>query len=448
MEPASRQTIRDLSNADHESQTTAILTSEADTLILVANAATGLTKRERWTITLACLAAIPHLIVIIDNMEQIGWSMDRFRKLEKKVAEKRAAHDCKKLSVVPADFRQNKSIHALSEKANWYSGPTLATLLHHEAQEGNPATNNSQSSDQFASHICWLADKAMLPGRHYQLSMPDGQVDVSISNLKYRLIPEGHQAAEKLQKGEVAYVNLSLEGAIEFEPFNLNRGKGFLLLFDKKTNTLAAVCLIKHALRRATNIHWQTVEINKQSRAKAMNQRPCVLWFTGLSGSGKSSIASLVEKELHRRGFFTYLLDGDNVRHGLCRDLGFTDADRVENLRRISETSKLFVDAGLIVLASFISPFRAERLSSRNLFESGEFMEIFVDTPLEVCEQRDPKGLYRLARAGKLANFTGLDSPYETPVSPELVLKGDKATPEDLAFQVIQEMEKRQLIRQ
>jgi bifunctional enzyme CysN/CysC len=195
--------------------------------------------------------------------------------------------------------------------------------------------------------------------------------------------------------------------------------------------------MIDFPLRRATNIHWQAVEVNKEARAELKQQRPRVLWFTGLSGAGKSTLANLVEKKLHSMGRHTYLLDGDNVRHGLNRDLGFTDADRVENIRRIAETAKLFVDAGLIVLTAFISPFRSERRMAREMLEEGEFIEIFVDTPIEVCEQRDPKGLYQKARSGELKNFTGVDSDYEPPENPEIVVNGAEASAEELAEEIV-----------
>jgi bifunctional enzyme CysN/CysC len=236
---------------------------------------------------------------------------------------------------------------------------------------------------------------------------------------------------------EVGIANISISRAISFDPYQDNPHTGNFILIDRFTNATVGAGMIDFPLRRATNIHWQAVEVNKEARAELKQQRPRVLWFTGLSGAGKSTLANLVEKKLHSMGRHTYLLDGDNVRHGLNRDLGFTDADRVENIRRIAETAKLFVDAGLIVLTAFISPFRSERRMAREMLEEGEFIEIFVDTPIEVCEQRDPKGLYQKARSGELKNFTGVDSDYEPPENPEIVVNGAEASAEELAEEIV-----------
>jgi bifunctional enzyme CysN/CysC len=246
-----------------------------------------------------------------------------------------------------------------------------------------------------------------------------------------------HVAAKTLTLNEIGICNLELDGAIPFAPYTENRELGGFIVIDRFTNATVGMGLIHFALRRAANIHWQAMDVNKISRAARIKQKPTVLWFTGLSGAGKSTIANLVEKRLHALGHMTYLLDGDNVRHGLNRDLGFTDADRVENIRRVAEVSKLMVDAGLIVLVSFISPFRAERLMARERMEQGEFVEVYVSTSLAEAERRDVKGLYARARRGEIKNFTGISSAYEAPENPELAVDTEKLSPEQAANEIV-----------
>ena len=265
-----------------------------------------------------------------------------------------------------------------------------------------------------------MADEPMLPGRPYWMKIGTRQVTATITEPKYKVNVNTleHLAAKKLELNEIGVCNLSLDQPVAFDPYAENRDTGGFILIDRLTNATVGAGLIHFALRRSQNIHWQAVDVHKAARAAQKGQKACVLWLTGLSGAGKSTIANLVEKQLLSLGRHTYLLDGDNVRHGLNRDLGFTDADRVENIRRVAEVAKLMADAGLIVLVSFISPFRAERRMARALFEPGEFFEVLVDTPLAVAEARDVKGLYRKARRGELKNFTGIDSPYEPPEKP------------------------------
>lgn len=294
-------------------------------------------------------------------------------------------------------------------------------------------------SDQFAAHILWMSEDEMLPGRQYLLKLGTATVPAQISTLKHKVDVNtlDHLAGKTLHLNEVGYCNLALGHALAFDPYRENRDTGGFILIDRFTNSTVGAGMIDFSLMRATNVHWQALDVNKQVRARLKGQRPVVLWFTGLSGSGKSTIANLVEKSLAAEGKHTYLLDGDNVRHGLNKDLGFTDADRVENIRRVGETAKLFVDAGLIVLTAFISPFRSERRMARELLDEGEFLEVFIDTPIEVCMQRDPKGLYERAKAGKIKNFTGIDSPYERPEHAELTINSALDVPEVHAEQIV-----------
>jgi len=300
------------------------------------------------------------------------------------------------------------------------------------------ANRPPQVADQFAAHILWMDNQALLPGRPYWLKIGTRTVSAQITEIKHRIDvnTQEHLAAKRLELNEVGVCNLSLDHAIPFEAYGDCRELGAFILIDRQTNATVAAGTLDFALRRAENIHWQHLTIDREARSRIKGQRPRCVWFTGLSGSGKSTVANLLDKRLHAMGYHTYMLDGDNVRHGLNRDLGFTDEDRVENIRRVAEVARLMVDAGLIVLVSFISPFRSERAMARELFDEGEFVEVFVDTPLEVCEQRDPKGLYAKARAGGIRNFTGIDSPYEKPETPELTLATADSPPEELAARV------------
>ena len=297
-------------------------------------------------------------------------------------------------------------------------------------------------ADQFQATIIWMHDEPMLPGRPYLIKLGARTVTGSITTPKYKVNVNTleHLAAKQLEINEIGVCNLSLDRAVAFDPYTENREMGGFILIDKITNDTVGAGLLNFALRRAENIHWQALDVNKVARASLKGQRACVLWFTGLSGAGKSTVANLVEKRLHAVGRHTYILDGDNVRHGLNKDLGFTDADRVENIRRVAEVSRLMVDAGLIVLVSFISPFRSERRLARGLMQPGEFFEVFVDTPLEEAEKRDPKGLYKKARRGELKNFTGIDSPYEPPENPEIHLRTALFSPEQAAEEILTQL--------
>lgn len=290
-----------------------------------------------------------------------------------------------------------------------------------------------QSADQFTAKLLWMNAKPLLPGRQYFLKLHNKEVIATVTAIKYREDVEtgAHLAAKELNINDIAVINIATHQSIVFEPYRTNRTLGGFILIDKLTCETVGTGMIEFALRRSTNTFWQDMEVDKVSRAVQKNQTPRCFWFTGLSGAGKSTIANLLEKRLHNEGRHTYLLDGDNIRHGLNRDLGFTEVDRVENIRRTAEVAKLMVDAGLIVLVSLISPFKAERDMARSLFAEGEFVEIFVDTPLQECERRDVKGLYAKARRGELKNFTGIDSAYEAPENAEIHLCAEQESPED-----------------
>jgi bifunctional enzyme CysN/CysC len=294
-------------------------------------------------------------------------------------------------------------------------------------------------SDQFEATVIWMGDQPMLPGRPYLFKVGAATVGGSLAHLKYQINIETleHTAARTLALNDIGVCTVNLDRRIAFDPYVENRDTGGFIVIDRITNATVGAGLLRFALRRADNIAWHATTVSKETRAAAKGQRPRVLWFTGLSGAGKSTIANLVEAKLHAMGLHSYLLDGDNIRHGLNKDLGFTPADRVENIRRVAEVAKLMADAGLIVLVAFISPFRAERRLARELMAEGEFIEVFVDASLAVAESRDPKGLYKKARAGEIRNFTGIDSPYEPPEHPELRLDTGAATAEEAAAQVI-----------
>ncbi|HVK40933.1 MAG TPA: sulfate adenylyltransferase subunit CysN [Phenylobacterium sp.] len=294
-------------------------------------------------------------------------------------------------------------------------------------------------ADQFEATVVWMDDEAMLPGRPYLLKIGTRTVSAQITEPKYKINVNTleHLAAKRLELNEIGVCNLSLDAAIAFDAYADNHDLGGFILVDRISNRTVGAGMLHFALRRSQNIHWQALDVDKNSRAALKGQRGRVVWLTGLSGSGKSTIANLVEKRLHADGRHTYLLDGDNVRHGLNKDLGFTDEDRVENIRRVAEVARLMVDAGLIVLVSFISPFRAERRLARDLQAEGDFVEVYVNTPLEVAEQRDVKGLYKKARAGELKNFTGIDSPYEPPENAEITVDTTAMTATEAAERIV-----------
>ena len=340
------------------------------------------------------------------------------------------------------------------ELSEAYSGQAITLTLSDELDISRGdvilSKKNDQiiKADQFASHLIWMDQEPMLPERNYIFRFNNSYINGKITDLVHSINVNSYEevASKKLNLNDIAYCKVAINKMHAISSYANNQKLGSFVIIDPYNNKTIGVGMIDHALRRSSNISWHKMSINKKTRSELNSQKPCVVWFTGLSGSGKSTIANILEQKLHTIGKRTYLLDGDNVRHGLNKDLGFTDADRVENIRRVAEVSKLMADAGLITLVSFISPFKSERQMARDLLSSDEFFEIFINTPLEECEKRDPKGLYKKARAGELKNFTGIDSLYEEPEYPDLILDTASSNAEELTDQIINFLQSKKII--
>ena len=340
------------------------------------------------------------------------------------------------------------------ELSEAYSGQAITLTLSDELDISRGdiilSTKNDQiiKADQFASHLIWMDQEPMLPERNYIFRFNNSYINGKITDLVHSINVNSFEevASKKLNLNDIAYCKVAIDKMHCISSYSNNQKLGSFVIIDPYNNKTIGVGMIDHALRRSSNISWHEMSINKKTRSELNSQKPCVVWFTGLSGSGKSTIANILEQKLHTAGKRTYLLDGDNVRHGLNKDLGFTDTDRVENIRRVAEVSKLMVDAGLITLVSFISPFKSERQMAKDLLSSDEFFEIFVNTSLEECEKRDPKGLYKKARAGELKNFTGIDSLYEEPENPDLILDTTSSNAEELTDQIINFLQLKKII--
>ncbi|MDC0498351.1 adenylyl-sulfate kinase [Alphaproteobacteria bacterium] len=351
------------------------------------------------------------------------------------------------ITTIPSNIQTSvKNIYGTNgELSEAYSGQAITLTLSDELDISRGdiilSKNNDQiiKADQFASHLIWMDQEPMLPERNYIFRFNNSYINGKITDLVHCINVNSYEevATKKLNLNDIAYCKVAIDRVHGISSYSNNQKLGSFVIIDPYNNRTIGVGMIDHTLRRSSNISWQEMSINKKTRSELNSQKPCVVWFTGLSGSGKSTIANILEQKLHTIGKRTYLLDGDNVRHGLNKDLGFTDTDRVENIRRVAEVSKLMVDAGLITLVSFISPFKSERQMARNLLSSEEFFEIFVNTSLEECEKRDPKGLYKKARAGELKNFTGIDSSYEEPENPDLILNTSSGNAEQLTDQII-----------
>jgi bifunctional enzyme CysN/CysC len=422
---------------------------KADVMIVTVDATQGIGPSVRWQSQVALRLGVSCVVIAvnkIDGVEEPARVVDEIQR-EFNGLTGRIGHE--DIAVVPVMALHGHNVLHRTPTMRWYEGPTLAECIDRPSTPVVSANSKSgfASAAAFEATLVWTAEQPMLQGRSYPMHSGTRTVAATVAPLKYRVDTATlqHVPAKMLQRGEIGVCQLDLERPIEFDPDAHGREAHAFTLYDARSAGVAGVGLLHFELRRSQNVRWQRVDIDKIARAALHRHKPCVIWFTGLSGAGKSTIANLVERHLHAVGCHTYLLDGDNVRHGLNRDLGFTDADRVENIRRVAEVARLMVDAGLIALVSFISPFRAERRMARALVDAGEFIEVFVDVPLDVAEARDPKGLYRKARRGELKNFTGLDSPYEPPEHPEIRLDSATLAPEDAAQVVLRYVE-RQLL--
>ena len=429
--------------------------ASSDLAVILVDAREGILTQTRRDSYIAALMGVRQVVLAANKMDLAGYAQPVFEAIAEEYAAFAQQLGIEKVHAIPLSALTGENVRSGGGAMPWYAGPTLMEALEGAAPRSDPARGPIRlpvqhvdrpdpnrppaAADQFAAHLIWLDGSAMLPGRPYAIRIGTVSATAQVTDLVHRVDVDTlrHLAAKTLERDEVGYCKLALDRRVAFDPYSENRRTGAFVLIDKFTGATAGVGVIHFPLRRATNVVWQPTKIDRAARAQAKGQAPRLLWITGLPAAGKSTVADRIEQKLHAAGLHTYLLDGDNVRHGLNRDLGFTEQDRVESVRRVAEIAKLMVDAGLVVIVSMISPFRSERRMARDLVSEGEFVEVFVDTPLAVCESRDPKGLYRRARAGELINFTGIDSPYEPPEAAEIVLKGAEEHPDTLADRVV-----------
>lgn len=429
--------------------------ASADLAVILVDARTGILTQTRRHSYIVALMGVRQVVLAVNKMDLAGYAQPVFEAIAEEY--EAFAHELgiENVHAIPLSALNDENVRAGGGAMPWYSGPTVMEALEDAAPRRDPAGGPFRPpvqrvdrsdpdqppavADQFAAHLIWLDGSAMLPERTYAIRIGTASATAQVTDLVHRVDVDTlkHLAAKTLERDEVGYCKLALDRRVIFDPYSDNRSTGAFVLIDKFSGATSGVGVIHFPLRRATNVVWQPTKIDRAARAHAKDQVPRLLWITGLPAAGKSTVADRLEQKLHATGVHTYLLDGDNVRHGLNRDLGFTEQDRVESVRRVAEVAKLMVDAGLVVIVSMISPFRSERRMARDLVSEGEFVEVFVDTPLAVCESRDPKGLYRRARAGELINFTGIDSPYEPPEAAEIVLKGAEEHPDTLADRVV-----------
>lgn len=437
-------------NSDNHS---ALQLFQANVVMIILDASQDIPDLCRQHSQLISLLGISEVILVINKMDRVDYSERVFQNMVNSYRIIARQVGLENIAAIPISAKHNVNVFEASKLMPWYQKGALISYIqkrqaHVECKQASSGENAREANaNQFESTIIWLDNKPLFPWRRYQLETASEKSLATVLSIKHQISmgTVEHLVAKKLECNAVGVCNISVDRPIAFMPYEECREMGGFVLIDQDTHNLVAIGLLHFALRRAQNIYLQQVDVNKTERTIRNGHKPAVLWFTGLSGSGKSTIANLVEKKLHVLGFHTYMLDGDNVRHGLNKDLGFTDADRVENIRRIAEVAKLMVDAGLIVLVAFISPFRSDRDRARELLEEGEFFEIFVDTPLAVAEQRDPKGLYQKARKGELKNFTGIDSPYEAPLNPEIRLDTISMLADQAAELIVTKVQSRSL---
>ena len=424
----------DATGPDRDSRDLLAAAARADLALVLVDAGEGIGTRTRLDGYAVRLAGVGRAVLAVDGMDSVAYDEAAFSGI---AAEFRAfAEDVglEAMGAVPVSAATGENVLASGGNMPWYGGPTLIETLERAAagrgETGAEEARAGGAADQFAAHVFWVGGRPMLPERRYSIRFAGASAVAQVTDLVHRIDLDtlGRMAAKTLGPDEIGYCKLALDRPV---------APGAFVLTDRSGGETLGAGIVRFALRRADNLVWRDTKIDKAARARAIGQEPCILWLTGLPAAGKSTVADRVEQKLQAAGRHTYLLDGDNVRHGLSRDLGFTDRDRVENVRRVAEVAKLMADAGLIVIVSFISPFRSEREMARALMEEGEFFEIFVDAPIEVCEARDPKGLYAKARRGELANFTGIDSPYEPPEKPDLRIDTTELSPDEAADAVV-----------
>jgi adenylyl-sulfate kinase len=416
--------------------------------VILIDATAGVSAANRRDARLLTALGVLHLVVAVNKMDLVEFSAERFAELEAEVRSFAVRAPAVRVTCVPVCALDGDNVLTASSRLRFANEGPLIEQLEPFRPDGPPPPAAEDpalaAADILQVTVAWSAGEPMLRGRAYEIELGGQRATATVAPLKHRFdIDSGERlAAVQLQAGEIGSCVLELSDQLRFAPHEERPEAGTFVLLDRIDGRKVGIGTVDFALRRSQNVRWQSVTVDKDLRCAALGQQPAVLWLTGLSGAGKSTIANIVEAELHRRGHHTYLLDGDNVRHGLNADLGFSAADRVENIRRVGEVARLMVDAGLIVIVSFISPFRAERRMARSLVADDEFFEVFVDTPLEVAEQRDPKGLYGKARRGELTNFTGISSPYEPPEHPEIRVDTTVASPAQAALEVVELLER------